>query len=131
MNPQAPRRGSDASDLAVKAPLHRLHLLPTRRHQHAGESGLVRRIGPVLGFDRQPLIGALAGAAVTAGKQIDSFTTVDLAWNVALPGDTTLSLAVLNLADRDPPFARLDQNFDPFTASPLGRVVKIGFSQQF
>ena len=74
---------------------------------------------------------ALAGAALTAGKQIDSFTTVDLAWNVALPSGTNLSLAVFNLADRDPPFARLDQNFDPFTASPLGRVVKIGFAQQF
>jgi len=50
---------------------------------------------------------------------------------VALPSGSIVSLAVVNLADRDPPFARLDQNFDPFTASTLGRVVKIGFSQQF
>lgn len=78
-----------------------------------------------------PNTSALAGAAVTAGKQIGSFTTLDAAWNIALPGGAGLSLAVFNLLDRDPPFARLDQNFDPFTASPLGRVVKIGVSQKF
>ncbi|MEO0062856.1 MAG: hypothetical protein RLZZ08_1416 [Pseudomonadota bacterium] len=74
---------------------------------------------------------ALAGASVAAGKHIGSFTTLDAAWNIALPTGSTLSLAVFNLLDRDPPFARLDQNFDPFTASPLGRSAKLTVSQKF
>lgn len=74
---------------------------------------------------------ALAGAAVTAGKHIGSFTTVDLTWNVQLPHGAAFSFAVFNLFDTAPPFARLDQNFDPFTASPLGRVGKVGVSLAF
>ena len=33
--------------------------------------------------------------------------------------------------DEDPPLARLDQNFDPFTASPLGFTAKVAVSQAF
>ena len=68
---------------------------------------------------------------VLAGKNIGSFTTVDLAYRAVLPWNTTLSLAATNLFDRDPPFARLDLNYDPFTASSLGRVIKIGIDHKF
>lgn len=44
---------------------------------------------------------------------------------------TGASLALVNLLDEDPPFARLDQNFDPFTANPLGFTVRFGLSQAF
>lgn len=78
-----------------------------------------------------PNFSALAGASVTAGKTIDSFTTVDLTWRWSLPTGTGLSLALFNLFDADPSFARLDQSFDPFTASPLGFTAKLGVSQAF
>jgi iron complex outermembrane receptor protein len=74
---------------------------------------------------------ALAGASVTAGKTIASFTTLDATWRWQVLGRTTLSVALFNLLDEDPPLARLDQNFDPFTASPLGFTAKVGVSQAF
>ena len=78
-----------------------------------------------------PNNAALAGASVTAGKDIGSMTTVDLTWRWSLFDATTVSLALVNLLDEDPPFARLDQNFDPFTASPLGFTARFGVSQEF
>ena len=78
-----------------------------------------------------PNVGALAGASVTTGKQIGSFTTFDATFRLRLPTDTVISLTALNILDKDPPFARLDQNYDPFTASPLGLTVKVGLSQAF
>ena len=76
-------------------------------------------------------MGALAGASVTTGKNIGAFTTFDATFRLRLPTDTVLSLTALNIFDKDPPFARLDQNYDPFTASPLGLTVKVGLSQAF
>lgn len=68
---------------------------------------------------------------VSGGKSIGSFTTVDLAYRAVLPWNTTVTLAATNLLDQDPPFARLDLNYDPFSASALGRVVKIGIDHKF
>ncbi len=65
------------------------------------------------------------------GEEIDSWTTVDLHWNMQLPWNTLLSLSATNISDEDPPFARLDLNYDPYTHNPLGRVVKIGVTKQF
>ncbi len=78
-----------------------------------------------------PNNGALAGASVTAGKNIGAFKTMDATLRVGLRTGTTLSVSGLNLFDRDPPFARLDQNYDPFTASPLGRTAKVALTQKF
>ena len=78
-----------------------------------------------------PNTAALAGASVTAGKVIGNFTTVDLTWRWQVFDETTVSLALYNLFDENPPFARLDQNFDPFTASPLGFTAKVGVNQAF
>lgn len=103
----------------------------------AGAHLLRVQVNHVAGYTDQrtaefaPNASALAGAAVTAGKEIGSFTTLDLAWTVQLPHGAAASLAVFNVTDSDPPFARLDQNFDPFTASPLGRTVKLGVSLGF
>lgn len=73
----------------------------------------------------------LGGASVTAGKRIGSFTTLDATWLWRLESGTTLSLALANILDTDPPLARLDQNYDPMTANPLGFTVKLGVSQTF
>ncbi|WP_160738221.1 TonB-dependent receptor plug domain-containing protein [Altericroceibacterium indicum] len=78
-----------------------------------------------------PNNGALAGSAVTAGKHVGSFTTVDMTYRVTLPSRTSLSLTLSNIFDVAPPFARLDQNYDPLTANALGFTAKLGVSQAF
>ncbi len=78
-----------------------------------------------------PNNGALAGASVTTGKNIGKFDTFDATYRLQLQTGTTISLSALNIFDKEPPFARLDQNYDPFTASPLGFTAKVGISQKF
>ncbi len=59
--------------------------------------------------------------------KIDSFVTVDLHYNVSLFDDSAdLSLSVINLTDEDPPRASTDLNYDPFTHSAFGRMIKLG-----
>ncbi len=65
------------------------------------------------------------------GYRIGRFTPLDIAYRVELGDDLIVSAAALNVLDEDPPFARLDLNYDPFTASPLGRQLKIGLSKRF
>ncbi len=72
-----------------------------------------------------------AAVANTNGKNIDSYTTVDFTYRVFLPWDSTLALSVDNIMDEDPPFARLDLSYDPFTASGLGRTFKFSLSKKF
>ncbi|MDP2259417.1 MAG: TonB-dependent receptor [Caulobacter sp.] len=71
------------------------------------------------------------GLIVTAGKNIDSFTTHDFTYRVFLPWDVTGAFTVENVFDEDPPFARLDLNYDPFTASGLGRNWKVSLTKKF
>lgn len=78
-----------------------------------------------------PNTGALAGASVTTGKNIGKFDTLDLTYRLSLPTNTILSFSALNIFDKAPPFARLDFNYDPFTASPLGFTAKFGITQKF
>jgi len=68
---------------------------------------------------------------VLTGKEIGSFSTVDVTYRLVLDTGTTISLSALNVFDKDPPFARLDFNYDPFTASPLGFTAKVAVSQAF
>lgn len=65
------------------------------------------------------------------GADIKSYFTADFSLRARLPWDTTLSLTVMNIFDRDPSFARLDYNYDPFTGSALGRNYKVGLSKKF
>ncbi|MDQ0464859.1 iron complex outermembrane receptor protein [Caulobacter ginsengisoli] len=65
------------------------------------------------------------------GYTIDAFVTSDLTYRVFLPWDTTAVVSVDNLFDEDPPFARLDLNYDPFTASGLGRTYKFSLTKRF
>jgi iron complex outermembrane receptor protein len=74
----------------------------------------------------------IAGSpALTQGKTIRSFQTLDFNLQLRPFGTTTINFTVLNVFDRDPSFARLDYNYDPFTSNPLGRQFKIGISQAF
>jgi iron complex outermembrane receptor protein len=65
------------------------------------------------------------------GYNIDAFITSDITYRVLLPWDTTLVASVDNVFDEDPPFARLDLNYDPFTASGLGRTYKFSITKRF
>lgn len=78
-----------------------------------------------------PNTAALAGAVVSEGERIGAFTTLDAIWRWELAEGTALTIALLNLLDEAPPFARLDQNFDPFTADALGFTVRVGASATF
>jgi iron complex outermembrane receptor protein len=69
--------------------------------------------------------------AITKGKNIDSYTTVDLTYRVFLPWDSTLVISADNIFNQDPPFARLDLGYDPFTASGLGRTFKFSLTKKF
>lgn len=70
--------------------------------------------------------------AVTGfGKQIHSSATYDLAYRALLPWNTTFVAAVDNILDSDPPFARLDLNYDPFTGNAIGRTVKVSVTKKF
>jgi len=101
-----------------------------------GAHSLRLQLNHVSGYtdQRESIFGpdaTLGGTALTAGKHIGAFDTVDLAWNWALESGTNVSLGLFNIFDANPPFARLDQNFDPFTADPLGFTAKFGVSQAF
>lgn len=73
------------------------------------------------------------GAAVTVanGKTIDAQVLTDLAYRVILPRDATASIAITNLFDKDPSYARLDLGYDPFTGDPLGRTYKLSLRKRF
>jgi len=45
--------------------------------------------------------------------------------------ESTLLVSVYNLTDEDPPRARLDLNYDPYTHNPFGRMIKVGLRHQF
>jgi iron complex outermembrane receptor protein len=47
-----------------------------------------------------------------------------------LPQQLTLSAAIVNLTDEDPPFSRNELSYDPTTGSPLGRAVEIGIRKK-
>ncbi|MDH4385498.1 MAG: TonB-dependent receptor [Caulobacter sp.] len=65
------------------------------------------------------------------GKTIDAWTVFDLDYRVFLPMDATMTVSVDNVMDEDPPFARLDLNYDPFTHSSMGRTYKFSLTKKF
>jgi iron complex outermembrane receptor protein len=76
--------------------------------------------------------GANAAVPLTnKGQKIDAQVQVDFLYRASLPWDTTVSIAVDNVFDEDPSFARLDLGYDPFTGSPLGRTIKVSAVKKF
>jgi iron complex outermembrane receptor protein len=65
-------------------------------------------------------------------EKIDSQITHDITYNLELfEGRTRLSASVFNLTDEDPPRASTDVNYDPYTHSAFGRMIKLGLTQRF
>ena len=64
--------------------------------------------------------------------RIDSHLTHDLHLHWAVKGEKlNLWATLLNLTDKDPPYAGEDLNYDAFTHNPLGRILKLGFTYAF
>ena len=80
---------------------------------------------------RVELLGLADNAQNLNGQRIGSFFTVDFNLRAQLRSGTTFNLGVVNLADRDPPLVRQNYNYDPYTASALGRQIKVGVTQKF
>lgn len=72
-----------------------------------------------------------AGTAYYAGADIGNFVTVDFNVQIKLMNNVTLTGTVINIFDKDPPFAREDYNYEPFIGNPLGRQFKVGASVKF
>ncbi len=69
---------------------------------------------------------------VPAGTEIDEHWTADLHYNFRFNSDNTrLFASIYNVTDEDPPFVRLDLNYDPYTHNPFGRIVKVGVQHRF
>lgn len=76
---------------------------------------------------------------VTPREHIASWTTADLtaSWKLTAKGNSELQLAVTNLFDRDPPYARgagatyPGLYFDSSTASPVGRFTALTLRHRF
>ena len=70
-----------------------------------------------------------------ATRTVESHTTYNVNYNVDLSemtaSDTALFVQVYNLTDEDPPYARLDLNYDPYTHNAFGRMIKVGARHKF
>jgi iron complex outermembrane receptor protein len=81
-----------------------------------------------------PMVNNLActnPAALPFGgyDKVDSFFTVDMHYVVRLFDESTaLSFSIINVADKDPPPAATELNYDPLTHNPLGRMFKVGLT---
>ncbi len=63
---------------------------------------------------------------------IDSQITHDLTYSYSMfDGGTKLSVSAYNLTDEDPPAAAMDLNYDPYTHSAFGRMIKVGIVHAF
>jgi iron complex outermembrane receptor protein len=102
-------------------------LFDPTRNIFAPRAGNVIETGANEGFLTNPA----TTQANTKGLEIGSFTTIDLAYVLQLPADTTFSASVTNITDKDPPFSRLELSYDPTVVSPLGRTVEVGFRKKF
>lgn len=71
------------------------------------------------------------GNVLAKGQTIKATYIAELDYRVLLPWETTVTLSIDNLFDRDPSFARLDLNYDPFTGTPLGRTYKVSLKKRF
>ena len=68
---------------------------------------------------------------VTAGRTVENLITHDFTYRTELPWESRVAVTVSNVFNTQPPFARLSLNYDPFTASATGRVVKIALTKRY
>jgi outer membrane receptor protein involved in Fe transport len=61
-------------------------------------------------------------------QTIDDQMTYDLNYVYRGIDDLMISASIVNVTDEDPPAARGDMNYDPFTHNPFGRMMKVTFT---
>jgi outer membrane receptor protein involved in Fe transport len=67
--------------------------------------------------------------AIADLQTIDEHFTVDVNYNVSLMEDKLgVNVSVFNLFDNLAPRAQTDLNYDPYTHSPFGRMIKVGLT---
>jgi iron complex outermembrane receptor protein len=78
-------------------------------------------------------VGFCAGqnVSILAGRKVPATYNTDLSYQAQLPWNTTFTLTVQNVFDKDPAFARLAINYDAFTGSPLGRTIRVGVRKRW
>ncbi len=89
-----------------------------------------QRLAPFLPSQNYSQVLGTPGS-VTTGKTIDAWQSFDFNYRWAMDNDLTVTFGIENITDKDPSFARLELNYDPFTGSPLGRTFKIGVKKAF
>jgi iron complex outermembrane receptor protein len=84
--------------------------------------------------DERGCAGVLGVTGVTKscyGVDGDDYYVHNLYFNWQAPWDTTVSFAVVNVADEDPPEARHQLGYDPYIGDPLGRTFELGIKKSF
>jgi iron complex outermembrane recepter protein len=70
-------------------------------------------------------------AATLAGQKVKELVNIDLIYRVQLPLDTSATLAIANVMDKDPSFYRGIVPYNSAYGSPLGRTFKLGLTKRF
>jgi hypothetical protein len=77
------------------------------------------------------------GTASALPRDVGTQETYDLHYNLSLENvsedlaESAVWVSIYNATDEDPPFARLDLNYDPYTHNPFGRIIKVGVRHKF
>ena len=67
--------------------------------------------------------------AIAALQTVDEHLSIDLNYNTTLMDDQLgINVSVFNVFDNLAPRAQTDLNYDPYTHSPFGRMIKVGLS---
>ena len=66
-----------------------------------------------------------------AGMKVKELINVDLIYRVNLPLDTSATLSIANVMDKDPSFYRGIVPYNSAYGSPLGRTFKVGLTKRF
>jgi iron complex outermembrane receptor protein len=74
---------------------------------------------------------AANNAATLAGMKVKELINFDLIYRVGLPADTSATLTITNVMDKDPSFYRGIVPYNSAYGSPLGRTFKLGVTKRF
>ena len=80
---------------------------------------------------------ANAAPSLFKDREVEEHITYDIHYNMSLENmndmlaQSAVWVSVYNLTDEDPPRARTDLNYDPYTHNPFGRMIKVGVRHKF
>ena len=74
--------------------------------------------------------GSTVGAS-TFGVYGKDWFSQDIFYNLDINDMMKLTVGIVNIGDRKPPFARQELSYDPLVGSPLGRTIEVGLKTNF